>query len=77
MVVLLEPPVKPMTCAHGQFCLRIVQIFNFFGTTTKVLCFVVLSCDTPKLYFLIKNCMLNYMIMENNANVSCKPLMTG
>ncbi len=34
-----------------NFCLRIVQIFNFFGTTTKVLRFVVLWCDTPKLYF--------------------------
>ncbi len=74
MVVLLKIPVKLMTCAHGQFCLRCVQIFNFFEPTTKV---VVLWFDTPKLYILIKNCILNYIIMENYANVSCLPLITG
>ncbi len=31
---------------YVKFCLRIVQIFNFFGITTKVLSFVVLWCDT-------------------------------
>ncbi len=47
MVVLQKPPVKLMSCTHGQFCLKIVQIFNFLGTTTKVLSFVVLGvgCD--------------------------------
>ncbi len=62
MAVLLKPPVKPMACAHGQ-------IFNFFGTSTEV---------TPlNTFFLIKNCMLNYIIMENYTNVSCLPLIAG
>ncbi len=66
MVVLLKPPVKPMTRAHGQFSLRIVQIFNFFWNNYKsVTCFFFFYC------------MLNYIIIKNYANVSCLPLMTG
>ncbi len=61
MIMLLKPPVKPMT-----FPLRTVQILNLFGTTTKVLHFVVLWCDTSKM-FLIKN----YAKLHNHGTL-CK-----
>ncbi len=47
MVMLL----KPMTCAHGQFFSQNCSNVFFFGTTTKVLHFIVL-CVTPLNYIL-------------------------
>ncbi len=56
--------VTEAPCEAHDVPLRTVQIWNLFGTTTKVLHFVVLWCDTSKM-FLIKNCILNYIIMEH------------
>ncbi len=63
MVMLLKPPVKPMTCAHGTFFSQ--NYSNIFvGTTTKVLLFVVLWFNTHQLYIcFIKNRMLSYIII--------------
>ncbi len=41
-------------------------------------CYVLLSFGvTPLNYIFLLKTMLNYIIMEDYANVSCLPLMTG